>query len=168
MMLIGGRPGQIYSPDDLRTGKCPSKGERLSVKDAAGGNREYILCEVAAAQNLTSGTVVTISGGFVVTVAAVAVGASATNELGVAITTATASASTLIWVQVYGRSSVLASVSQNPAIRLKVGTTAGILTATAPVTASAWVSGIVLTATSGLQSTLAPAILTYPRYMGII
>ncbi len=169
MMLIGGSPGRIYSEADASSGIAPSLGERLSVKDASsGGVKEYIFCKVAASQNLTTGEIVTISGGFVVTVAAIAVANTAAHQLGVAITpttSGTASASTLIWVQVFGRAMVRASLSALPNVALKIGgTTAGHLDDDAAGSASAAVIGIVLTATSNLAGELCAAILTYPRY----
>ena len=166
MMLIGGQPGRIYSGDEVAQGKA-SKGERLSVKDSTGGVKEYILCEVAASQNLITGNIVTISGDFVVTVAAVAVATSAANQLGVAITpttSGTASASTYIWVQLFGRTLVRASLSALPNVALKIGTTAGQVDDDAAASASAAIHCIVLTATSNLAGELCAAILTYPRY----
>ena len=167
-MLVGGSPGRIYSEADQTAGICPSLGTRLSVVDpVAGGNKEYVLCKVAASNNLISGHVCTINGNFVVTVAAVAAGNTREDQLGVAITpvtSGTASASTLIWVQIYGRCSVLASLSILPNIGLKIGTTAGQVTTAGTVTASAHVKGIVLIATSNTAGSLTQAMLTYPRY----
>lgn len=173
-MLIGGQPGRIYTGEEIAAGKA-SLGQRLMVKDAtSGGDKEYVLCLVAASQNLISGHVVTINGGFTVTVAAVATANTRRDQLGVAITTqtsvtATASASTYIWVQVYGRTSVITTVSATLGTTLKIGTTAGVVTSlTAPVTASAFIHGMVLTATGGTQGTVCAAILSYPSYTGII
>jgi hypothetical protein len=166
MMLVGGQPGRIYTDTEVSQGKG-NLGERLSVKDSAGGVKEYIFCMVAASQNLIGGQVVTISGGFAVTVAAVSTGSTRQDQLGVAIiapNSTTASASNYIWVQVYGRCSVMASTSILPNIGLKIGTTAGVLTTQGAVTASAHTHGIVLTATSGVVPALTPAILNYPRY----
>jgi hypothetical protein len=169
MMMIGGSPGRIYSETEASNGICPSQGERLSVKDASsGGVKEYVMCKVAAAQNLIIGKVVTISGDFVVTSAADGTAANtAHHQLGVAITpttSGTASASTLIWVQVFGRTMVRATLSALPNIGLKIGTTSGQVTDTAAASASAAIHGIVLTATSNLAGELCAAILTYPRY----
>jgi hypothetical protein len=167
MMLIGGSPGRIYSETDASQGIAPSQGERLSVKDSSGGVKEYVFCKVAASQNLITGHVVTINGDFVVTIAAVAEGNTRVDQLGVAITpttSGTASASTLIWVQVFGRTLVRASLSALPGVGLKIGSVAGNLDDDAAASASAAVHGIVLTATSGLAATLCAAILTYPRY----
>ena len=160
--FIGAQPGRIYTPADFRQGRCPARGTRYT--DNANGGKEYLLCEVAAAQNLISGTVVTVSSGFVVTVAAVAVGNTRADQLAIAITTATASASMFIWCQIFGRCSVLASTSILPNIGLKIGTTAGVLTTAGATTASAHTPGIILTATSGVVPALTAAILNYPRY----
>ena len=168
MMLVGGSPGRIYSEADASSGIAPAQGERLSVKDPGnGGVKEYVFCKVAASQNLICGHIVTISGDFVVTVAAVAVANGAANQLGVAITpttSGTASASTLIWVQVFGRTLVRASLSALPNIALKIGSVAGNVDDDAAASASAAIHGIVLTATSNLAAELCAAILTYPRY----
>jgi len=166
-MMVGGSPGTIYSETDQVQGKCPVLGTKLVVADPAGSTKEYILCKVAASNNLISGQVCTINGNFVVTVAAVAVGNTRQDQLGVAITpvtSGTASASTIIWVQIFGRCSILASVSTLPNIGLKIGVTAGTVTAQGAVTASGHTHGIVLVATSGIQGALAPAQLNYPRY----
>lgn len=167
-MLIGGSPGRIYSEAEASSGIAPAQGERLSVKDASsGGTKEYVFCKVAAAQNLITGHVVTIDGNFVVTIAAVAAANGAAHQLGVAITptvSGTASASTLIWVQVFGRTLVRASLSALPNIGLKIGSVAGNVDDDAAASSSAAVHGIVLTATSNLAAELCAAILTYPRY----
>jgi hypothetical protein len=167
-MMIGGSPGRIYSETEASQGIAPSQGERLSVKDASsGGTKEYLFCKVAASQNLITGHVVTIDGSFVVTIAAVATANTAAHQLGVAITpttSGTASASTLIWVQVFGRTLVRASLSALPNIGLKIGSVAGQVDDDPASSASAAIQGIVLTATSNLAAELCAAILTYPRY----
>jgi hypothetical protein len=168
MMLIGGSPGRIYTETEASQGIAPTQGERLSVKDASsGGVKEYVFCKVAASQNLITGNIVTISGGFVVTIAAVAEGNTRVDQLGIAITpttSGTASASTLIWVQVFGRTLVRASLSALPGVGLKIGSVAGNVDDDAAASASAAVHGIALTATSNLAGELCAAILTYPRY----
>jgi hypothetical protein len=169
MQMIGGSPGRIYSETEASQGIAPTPGERLSVKDASsGGVKEFICCKVAGSQNLITGKVVTISGDFVVAAGADGAGANtAHQQLGVAITpttSGTASASTIIWVQVFGRTLVRATLSALPNIGLKIGTTAGQVTDTAAASASAAIHGIVLTATSNLAGELCAAILTYPRY----
>lgn len=160
--LIGGSFGRIFTPAEYRRGQCPSRGTRITTADS----KEYILCEVAASQNLILGQVVTVSSGFVVTVAAVATGNTRADQLAVAITSAsvTASASMFIWCQIWGRSQVMASTSILPNIGLKIGTTAGVLTTAGATTASAHTPGIILTATSGVVPALTAAILNYPRY----
>ena len=166
-MMVGGSPGRIYSETDETSGVCPAKGSKLSVVDPGQGTKEYVLCKVAASNNLISGKVCTINGDFVVTVAAVSTGNTREDMLGVAITpvtSGTASASTLIWVQIFGKCSVLASLSILPNIGLKIGTTAGNVTTAGTVTASAHVKGIVLLATSNTAGSLTSAMLNYPRY----
>lgn len=158
--IIGAQPGRVYTPEEFRTGKVPARGTLAT--DNAG--KVYLLCEVASGQNLLNGHVVTVSGGFVVTVAAVATGNTRADQLAVAVVSVTASASMFIWCQVYGRSNVLASTSILPNIGLKIGTTAGVLTTAGAVTASAHTPGITLTATSNVVPALTAAILNYPRY----
>jgi hypothetical protein len=160
--LVGGQPGTIYTPDDFRLGKCPARGTLLET----GNGKQYMLCEVAASQNLVHGHVVTVSGGFVVTVAAVAAGNTRGDQLAVVVTSAsvTASASMFVWVQVYGRGFVFASTSILPNVALKIGTTAGVVTTAGAVTASVHTPGIVLTATSNVVPALTACILNYPRY----
>lgn len=162
-MFIGASPGRIYTEADFTKGKVPAKG--TFAMDEAGG-KAYILCQVAASQNLIGGQVVTVSGGFVVTVAAVAAGNTRGDQLAIAITSAsvTASASMYIWCQVYGRSQVMASTSILPNVALKIGTTAGVVTTAGAVTASVHTPGIILTATSNVVPALTACILNYPRY----
>lgn len=161
--LIGAQLGRIYTPAEFRQGKCPTRGTRLETGD---GGKEYLFCEVAASQNLIHGQVVSVSSGFVVTVAAVATANTRADQLAVVITSAsvTASASMFIWCQIYGRTQVMASTSILPNIGLKIGTTAGVLTTAGATTASAHAPGIILTATSGVVPALTAAILNYPRY----
>ena len=66
--LIGGQPGRVYSEAEFTAGKVPAKGTLVET----GNGNVYMLCQIAASQNLISGHVVTVSSGFVVTVAAVA------------------------------------------------------------------------------------------------
>ena len=157
--LIGISPGTVYTETEAVQGKCPGAGTRGVTSDG----KEFLMCKVAATQNIVNGTVVTVNPAFVITVASVAQGLLAT-QVAVVVASATASTSCLVWCQIYGRGNVLASVSTLPQVPLKIGTTAGVVTDTI-VSASAQIDGIVLTATSGVQGAIVAAIITYPKYI---
>jgi len=165
--IVGCSPGRVYTPDELVKGVCPARGTRARTHDG----KEYILCEV-------SGTQVTVSGsiGRIGTLAPAA-GVSpfrfsmftAGDEVvtkhgavGAAIVSVTASASMLIWVQIYGACSLIASLSSLPYVQLRpsitgTGTVDDGITSLSTVIDGAW-----LTATSGLQDTATAAWLNYP------
>jgi hypothetical protein len=162
-MTIGGAPGTQYSGDDLVKGKCPRVGTVLKTNDAD-GTKEYVLCLVAASQNLIDGHLVTIAPAtFTVTIAAAGnPAAAAANVLGVARTSVTASASAYIWVQRYGVGSVQASASTLPNIRLSMAAAAGLVD-DAVTSVSGGIVGIVLTATTA-ASGITACFLNYPAF----
>lgn len=158
MYIAGIQPGVQYSGDDFIKGKCPRAGTHGQTSN---GN-VYVLCLVAASQNLTNGQAVTIDGNWAVTVAAAGPTVTAGQSLGVAITSVTASASSYIWVQRYGlASAVSVSGSALPNVILGMGATAGMLTH-GVTTASGVIAGIVLTATGAAG--FAPALLNFPHF----
>lgn len=157
-MQIGGAPGVQYTGTELLQGKCPSVGT-MYTKDG----KAYVMCLVAASQNLIDGHLVTIDSGFVVTI--VAAGPQASNlvtKLGVARTSVTASASAYIWVQVYGAGSVRATASTLPAVRLCMSGAAGLVD-DAIASVSGTIAGLVLTATTA-ASGLTACFIDYPRF----
>jgi len=160
-MLVGMDPGTVYSGDDLLKGKIPSPG--ITGRDSQG--REFVLCLVAAAQNLVNGNLVTIDGGtFTVTIVASGQpAATAANILGVVRATVTASASTYVWVQRYGPGSVQASASCLPNAILVPGGTPGIVDDAAVATASGAIEGLILTVTAAATGITA-CFLSYPRF----
>lgn len=161
-MMIGGAPGEQYSGTDLLQGKIPRVGTKLVTSDAD-GNKEYLLCLVAASQNLINGHLVTIDSGFVVTVAAAGPpAASSVRRLGVARTSVTASASAYIWVQVYGAGSVQATASTLPNVRLTMSAAAGVVDDAVSST-SGGIVGLSLTATTA-ASGLTACLIDYPRF----
>lgn len=162
-IIVGGAPGTQYSGDDLLKGKCPKVGTRLTTNDAD-GTKEYILCLVAAAQNLVDGHLVTINAAsFTVTIAAAGnPAASSALMLGVARTSVTASASAYIWVQRQGVGSVLATASTLPSVRLSMAAAAGTVD-DAVTSVSGGLIGIYLTATTGATGITA-CVLNYPSF----
>lgn len=164
---VGAYPGRIYTQADYTAGVCPQRGARIES-----GNSEYVLCEVAASQNLINGHLVFIGNGtspYHVTIAAVTTALTAANNIGVAFTnvvsslTTTASASMFIWVQIKGPTLLRASLSALPFVPLKIGNVAGAVDDDI-ASASNQIDGIHLTATSNLAFELCAAILSYPRY----
>ncbi len=165
-MMVGGTPGGVYTETDQQQGKCPTLGTYAVFQDDQ-GSKGFQLCKVAAANNLLNGHVVTIGPNFIATIVAIA-GPGSGNTLntpcGVAVVSITASASTLIWVQVFGRGNVLASLSALPFIHLKIGSVAGQVDDDVTSSASGILEGISLTVTSGLAATLCACMLTFPRF----
>ena len=167
--ILGGNFQGIYSEDDVSKGKCPAVGVYAQMVDSAGRIGGYLMCKVAASQNLIVGQVVTVAANHVVTVCAANAGAqsanaSSANMLAVCINSITASASQQIWCQVFGRSNVLVtSASTNPGIALKISGTAGQVDASL-TSISAFCGGIVLVATSGAANALTACFLTFPRF----
>lgn len=157
--IVGMAPGTQYSGNDFLQGKIPGLGTVGRTNDG----KEYVMCLVAASQNLIDGHLVTIDSTFTVTIAAAgAPAASAANILGVARTSTTASASAYIWVQRFGVGSVQATASTLPNVALTVGATAGFVD-DALATASGAIDGLVLTA-SVAASGITACFLTYPRF----
>jgi len=178
--IIGGQPGTVYTEADITAGKCPLPGTvaEMTVTHTTGPTQgTYILCKAGASQNLVNGHVVTIgraAGGaapdWVATIVAASGPAGGANvnvqQIGIAVCSITCSASMALWVQVYGRGVVKASVSQNPLVPLKIGTTAGVVTATAAASASIFCEGLVLLNTSSVQGAIANCFINWPKFAG--
>jgi hypothetical protein len=178
--MIGGSPGTVYTEADQTAGKCPIIGtvaEFQTQHSTGPATGTFILCKAGASQNLVNGHVVTIgraAGGaapdFVATIVAASgvAGGANTNvqQIGVAVCSITCSASMALWVQVYGRSVVKASVSQNPNVPLKIGTTAGVVTATVAASASIFCEGMALLNTSSVQGAIVACFLNWPKFAG--
>jgi hypothetical protein len=160
--IIGIDPARVYTETDLLNGKCPSLG---TIGKTANG-KEYVMCKVSAS-NVTNGHVVTIDKDHNCTIAAnTSNPPTAANRVGVALghtTTLTASTSQCIWVQIFGTTLVLASLSALPNVSLGIGSTAGNVD-DGVTSASAYISGLYLTTTSSVAGTLANAVLSYPRF----
>jgi len=163
--MIGINPGQKYSSDDIVKGNGPGAGTHGKTADG----KEYVMCVIAAAQNLLNGHLVTIDAAFAATIAAAGPpGPNAAQRLGVVrlgssvIATVTASASEYVWVQIFGVGSVLATASTLPNVTLTMSAAAGTVD-DAVATASGVIDGLVLTATTA-ASGITAAILTYPRF----
>lgn len=162
-IIVGCDPTTQYSGDDFVKGKCPRPGTRATTNDAD-GTKEYVMCLVAAAQNLVNGNLVTINAAtFVVTIAAAGNPAAANAlMLGVARTSVTASASAYIWVQRAGVGSVLASASTLPNVRLSMAAAAGFVD-DAVTSVSGGIIGLYLTATT-VASGITTCVLNYPSF----
>jgi hypothetical protein len=163
MYIVGIDPGRVYTQTDLTRGKCPSAGTMGQTSDG----KVFRMVEVTTSQNLTKGMAVTLDANHKATVAVAGSPAANTQqEIAIIIATVTASASSLVWAQVYGRCNVLASTSANPFLPLVGGGTAGTLD-DAIGTLSCLIEGIHLTATCA-STGLTAAILNYPRYRNAI
>lgn len=178
--FTAGSPGSVYTETDMAQGKCPLVGTvaEFQINHSTGPvTGTYILCKAGASQNLITGHVVTIgraAGGaapdFVATIVPANgfTGGANTNvvTLGIVVASITASASMAFWVQVYGRGVVKASLSQNPNVPLKIGTTAGVVTATAAASASTFCEGLVLLNTSSTQGSIVACFINWPKHAG--
>lgn len=154
-MNIGGSPGTVYSETDQVQGKCPGLGALYTDHQ---GNK-YVLVKVSTG-NLTNGTCVTLAASHIAT--ANAGGAdTVANRIGVLVVSATASTSSICWAQVYGAGFVIASTSALPGVALGFGTTAGQVDDTV-TSASAAITGMVLTATSQSAAGLTACFLDFP------
>ena len=164
MYIVGIDPGRVYTNDEaVNKGKCPVAG---TLGTTANGN-VYKMVEVTTAQNLTEGLVVTISSSHKATVAATVQPGTAIRELGIVRATATASASSFIWAQVYGRGTVaVSSASALPNVVLVMGITPGMVDDGTPTSASAFIDGLTLTATSDVAGALTAAIINWPMFSG--
>jgi hypothetical protein len=160
MYIVGIDPGRIYTQTQLTKGICPSVGTMGQTSDG----KIFRMVEVTTSQNLVKGMIVSLDANHKATVA-VAGGPApgVAQELAVVIATVTASASQLVWAQLYGRCNVLASLSCNPNVQLTGGATAGWVDDVVS-TLSAVIEGIHLTATATTGGGLTAAILNYPRY----
>lgn len=162
--ILGIQPNNVYSASDYANGIAPRTGTRGSTVDSNGYERGYVMCLVAASQNLTDGSLVTIDPStFTATIVAAGPPAAKTaSPLGVATCSVTASASTYIWIQVFGMTSVLSTASTLPNIALTMSATAGQVD-DATSSTSAFISGLTLNVTTGATG-LTSAFLNYPRF----
>jgi hypothetical protein len=100
MYIVGIDPGRIYTQTQLTKGICPSVGTMGQTSDG----KIFRMVEVTTSQNLVKGMIVSLDANHKATVA-VAGGPApgVAQELAVVIATVTASASQLVWAQLYGR-----------------------------------------------------------------
>lgn len=165
--MIGIDPARVYTEADALAGKCPALGTIGTLQDG----RQYVMCKVSASNNVTNGHLVTIDRNHnIASCTNTSNPLTAANRLGVALshtTTLTASASQLIWVQIFGPCVVLASLSALPNVVLYPGSVTGAVddAGSGNASASAYIGGLHLNSTSSLASTLCNAILNYPRFV---
>ena len=163
--LHGITPGEVYDSTDRTQGKGFTVGTRGF--DHAG--REYIYCLVAASQNLVSGNLVSLisATGVAYTATIYATGGPAPGPgtpLGLIVSSITASASTYVWVQVFGTAAASitdATASNLPNHLVVPASVSGAVRGTI-ATASSFIAGMVFTATASTGST-GNVFLSYPR-----
>ena len=167
MSAINGiTPGAVYDS----TERAQGKGFAVGTKGFDHNGKEYLYCLVAASQNLVSGNVVSLcsTAGVMFTATIYATGAPAPGTgmpLGVVVASITASASTYIWVQVYGSANVSitdATASNLPGHLVIPASVSGAVRASGVATASSFIEGMVFTVTASTGSTGA-MFLSYPR-----
>lgn len=161
---VAGNIGSVYTETDMLQGKAPGDGT-LGYGSVATGTGVFVMCKVATSQNLIKGQLVTIDASYIATVQATGSPAPTSRvQLGVTVCTITASASSHLWVQVYGRGLVLASTSCEPNVLLGGGSVAGQVDDVTAST-SAVIDGIWTTASTGAASALVACVLNYPTFI---
>lgn len=163
--VTGINPGEVYTSDDRSQGK----GFTVGTKGFDHAGKEYIYCLVAASQNLVTGNLVSLisAAGVAFTATIYATGGPAPGPgtpLGLCVTSVTASASSYIWVQVFGAASASitdATASNLPNHLVVPASVSGAIRGTI-ATASSFIEGMTFTATSSTGSTGA-VFLSYPR-----
>jgi hypothetical protein len=164
-MIVGINPTEVFSSDDRAQGK----GFAVGTKGADHAGKEYIYCLVAASQNLVTGNLVSLipasGGAFTATIYATGGPAPGPGTpLGVATPGVTASASSYIWVQVFGSCNVSitdATASNLPNHLVVPASVSGAVRGTI-ATASSFIEGMVFSASSTTGATGA-LFLSYPR-----
>ena len=160
MTTVGARINDVLSEADLSTGGA---GIALGTTIEDRGKR-YIVVKAAAAQNITNGNVVYWDGNFSATImttgAPAPAGTSAGLNLGVAVCSITASASQVFCIQVFGAGQVRMTDATAGHIMIP-GSTPGELRCSV-ATASAYITGITLTATASTAG-LANCFINFPR-----
>ncbi len=135
------------------------------VTDNTGGI--FMCVKAAASQNLITGNVIYIDGSYNATIVPSGPGTPAGSnmyQLGIAVCSVTASASQFLFAQVFGQGNVRVTnltTSNLPNQLLMMGSTDGEVKAFAG-TASMYISGLVLTATTSV-ATLAACFINFPR-----
>jgi hypothetical protein len=164
MATIGARVNDVLTETELST-----QGAGIAVgTPITDRGKHYTVVKVASGQNIYNGCVVYWDSSFNATVissgAAAPAGAAAGLNLGVAVCSITASASQVICVQTYGAGTVRttdATASNLPGHLMIAGSTPGELRCSV-ATASAYISGIVLTATASTAG-LSTCFINFPR-----
>ena len=167
MLLAGIKPQEVYQGTETANGKVA-----VGTRGFDSNGKEYIFCLVAASQNLVTGNLVTListgTGANFGTVTILGTGGAAPGlgtPLGVCVSSITASASSYIWVQVYGSCNVSitdATASNLPGHLVIPASVSGAVRASGVATASSFIEGLVFTATASTGSTGA-MFLSYPR-----
>jgi len=166
MLLVGIKPQEVYAGTDTANGKVA-----VGTRGFDSAGKEYIFCLVAASQNLVTGNLVTLiqtgTGANFGTVTILGTGGAAPGlgtPLGVCVSSITASASSYIWVQVFGSCNVSitdATASNFPG-HLTVPASVSGAARGAIATASSYIEGLTFSATASTGTTAA-MFLTYPR-----
>jgi len=164
MQLVGIKPNEVFAGTDTATGKV-----NVGTRGYDHLGKEYIFCLVAASQNLVSGNLVSLisSTGSLYTATIYATGGPAPGPgtpLGVCVASITASASSYIWVQVFGSCGVSitdATASNLPNHVVVPASVSGAVRGTI-ATASSFIEGMVFSASATTGATGA-MFLTYPR-----
>lgn len=164
--IVGIKPAEVYTSTDRSNGQ----GFTVGTRGFDHQGKEYIYCLVAASQNLVSGNLVSLNptaGGAVYTATIYATGGPAPGPgtpLGLCVASITASASTYIWVQVFGSAaaSITDATASNLPNHLVVPASVSGAVRGAIATASSFIEGMVFSATASTGSTGA-VFLSYPR-----
>lgn len=167
---------KAYTADDFVKGKIPSPGTRGTTVDSE-GDKEYIVVKFNATATHVNGQLLLIDGDAVATLGttgglALAVGGRA-GVLAIASATTTStqtvSGTAYAWAQIYGKTRVLFGATNSGSIlgnMLQFGAD-GVVVSGAANSASAQLNGVQCMTASVAAAGLFPALLTYPKFIGI-
>ena len=164
-MIVGARINDVLTETEKNTGAMGMR-PGMIVTDHAGS--QFMCCKVLATQNVVNGNVIWVDANYGATIIAsgppTPSGTGMAVAIGVAVNSITASTSQFFFAQIFGPGNVRVTdttASNLPGHILVVGSTPGELKGAAP-TASAYVAGIVLTATAS-TATLSACFINFPK-----
>lgn len=167
---------KAYTADEYLKGKIPTPGTRRMMSDSE-GDKEFIVVQLNASATHINGSLLSIDGDAVATLGtagglALAVGGRAgvmTIASATTTNTQTVSGTCYVWAQIYGKTRVRFGATNSGSIlanMLQFGAD-GVVVAGAAGSASAQLNGVQCMTASVAAAGLFPALLTYPKFIGI-
>lgn len=174
--MIAGILFKAYTADEWVKGKIPSPGTRRTSSDSE-GDKEFVVVKFTASATHINGSLITIDGDAVATLGtaggpALAVGGRA-GVLAIASATTTSTQTVVgtsyAWAQIYGKGRIRFGATSSGSIlgnMLQLGAD-GVVAVGAAGSASAQLNGVQCMTASVAAAGLFPALLTYPKFLGI-